>query len=348
MSGMPYSNHDLAGLRLAVAGAGVLGLSAAALATAVGARVTVFDPQASRRNASAVAAGMLAPALEAVLDGEAAHSALLREGYDAWPGFAAAVGVPPPPELLAGALYLDAPEALEGVASQLLEFGVAAERLSAASARELQPSLAFDAGEALLVCVDGRVDPPSLLARLAGRVREGGGEVIAAPCPEQPSGFDILLVAAGYGSRRWIERAPTLAALQPIKGHVLHFRGGPTSGPTLRRPGGYAAPQPRGTVFGATMEPGCSDLDIDSSTVGRLHAAASALLPGLAATSFEPLTGVRAAFADGRLLVGPAGEGLHLAVGARRNGWLLAPLVARAVVDGLQGKPVRAEFAHTF
>jgi glycine oxidase len=33
------------------------------------------------------------------------------------------------------------------------------------------------------------------------------------------------------------------------------------------------------------------------------------------------------------------GEGVHLALAPRRNGWLMAPLVARIVADGIEGRP---------
>jgi glycine oxidase len=157
-------------------------------------------------------------------------------------------------------------------------------------------------------------------------------------------GFDATVLAAGYETRRWIDVAPALAALQPIKGHVLHFQGGPTGGATVRGPAGYAAPQRTGVVFGATMEPGRADLALDTTAVADLHAAAIEMLPVLAAVPFAARTGVRAATPDGRPLVGPVADRLWLATGARRNGWLLAPLIAQAVVEGLQGRAVRGEF----
>ena len=48
--------------------------------------------------------------------------------------------------------------------------------------------------------------------------------------------------------------------------------------------------------------------------------------------------GVRGGTADGLPLAGPSGEpGLHLALAPLRNGWLLGPLVARIVADGIEG-----------
>jgi glycine oxidase len=49
---------------------------------------------------------------------------------------------------------------------------------------------------------------------------------------------------------------------------------------------------------------------------------------------------VRAATPDGLPLAGPSRSdpSIILAVGARRNGWLLAPLVAGMVLDAVEGR----------
>ena len=335
----------LSGLRLAVAGGGALGLGIAALAGRAGARVTVFEPRPLGDNASGVAAGMLSPAFEAVLDGSgAADLALFREGYAAWPAFAARVAIPAP-NLAAAALYLGPAADLARLVGRFADLGVEVERLTPAAARRLQPALPEKTEEVLCVRPDGRLDPLRTLGALAQRIAEDGGEVIGAACPGPPApGFDATVLAAGFETRRWADQAPELAALEPIKGHVLHYRGGPTSGPVVRSIDGYAAPQRDGTVFGATMEFGRADLDLDPAVVARLHGAASALLPALAHTPFVARTGVRASTPDGRPLAGCSHSGLHLAAGARRNGWLLAPLIAAAVVEGLQGGDARSEF----
>ncbi|HEV7384096.1 MAG TPA: FAD-dependent oxidoreductase, partial [Phenylobacterium sp.] len=66
--------------------------------------------------------------------------------------------------------------------------------------------------------------------------------------------------------------------------------------------------------------------------VGRLY-------PGLAGATFAASAGIRAATADGLPLVGPSqAPKVILAVGARRNGWLLAPLVAEVVTACATGR----------
>ena len=56
--------------------------------------------------------------------------------------------------------------------------------------------------------------------------------------------------------------------------------------------------------------------------------------------------GVRGAVADGLPLAGASAQpGLFLALAPRRNGWLLGPMVARIVADGIEGRPPMADAA---
>jgi glycine oxidase len=75
-----------------IIGAGVLGLCTAVMLSRRGHEVVVVDP--GEPNASSVAAGMIAPAMEAAIDDLGPQAAtLLRGGRDHWPAFAEATGV---------------------------------------------------------------------------------------------------------------------------------------------------------------------------------------------------------------------------------------------------------------
>jgi glycine oxidase len=139
---------------------------------------------------------------------------------------------------------------------------------------------------------------------------------------------DILILATGA---QGAHLAPELAVLEPIKGHILHFAEQPDgAGPTLRCHGGYLTGGLDGVMVGATMEAGRADRTIDADRVADLRALAVRLRPALAKAVMTPRAGVRAASPDGLPLVGPSqAPGVFLASGARRNGFLLAPLVAR-------------------
>jgi glycine oxidase len=134
---------------------------------------------------------------------------------------------------------------------------------------------------------------------------------------------------------------PDGPGVTPIKGQILRFSGtGMEHGAVVRGAGVYVAPALGGMVAGATMEPGVADRTINPEAVARLHAAAAALFPGLAGLEPEAFAGVRAATPDGLPIVGSSGmEGIMVARGARRNGWLFAPMIADVIADQLAGRP---------
>jgi glycine oxidase len=325
---------SLKGMRLRVVGAGAFGLSTAVAAARLGARVSVFSADPVHVSASAVAAGMLSPVFEA-LEGGPEHFPLLHKALTLWEDAGRA------PVERTGALYVGGD--LVEMAGALETLGADFDRLSAAQARRLQPGLPPGA-EALFTPVEARISPAAALGALIADLRAEGGELIVRAAPSDASfeawrmEADAVVIAAGYASRRWSAHGPALGLLTPIKGHILHFDGEPTTGPTVRSREGYIAPQPNGAVFGATMQTGCADLTVEPEIADGLFSRAIALAPELAARPYLTRVGVRAATPDGLPFAGRLGSGLFAATGARRNGWLLAPLVAEAVVAALAGE----------
>jgi glycine oxidase len=91
------------------------------------------------------------------------------------------------------------------------------------------------------------------------------------------------------------------------------------------------------------MEAGATDRRIDVQTSARLAASAAALFPSLTEAPLQAAAGVRAATPDGLPLVGESSRpGVFLALGARRNGWLLAPFVGGLMVESLAGRELPA------
>jgi glycine oxidase len=278
---------------------------------------------------------MVSPGMEAVLEGGGAQRYdLFRRAYAAWPAFAAGLNLPLTAHG-AGAVQLGD---TAGLAHRLEALGVEARPVGPAQVRALQPLYGGQAG-GLLTPADGRLDPVSTLEALARTVLDSGGALVAEPLAPGPApgGFDRLVLAAGYDALRWKAVAPEVAALAPIKGHILHYALADPGGATLRGADGYLAPQAGGFAFGATMEAGRADRTVDPEIAARLHAAAVSLAPALAHAARVARAGVRAATPDGLPLVGASVGGAILAVGARRNGWLLAPLVVEAVLAALAG-----------
>jgi glycine oxidase len=333
---------DLTGARIVVAGAGVFGLATALAAAWAGARVDLYDPRLARRrslgNASSVAAGMLAPAFEAVLDpASAGHFDLLRQGRDLWPGLLARLEASDA-LVRSGALYVadgGQAEAAGRIAAALAAAGAEAQALSPAAARQAQPALGRDPAAAVYTPEDWRLDPRRLLPAMVDALVRARGRLHADPAPTATGG-DALILATGAGEGARL--APELAVLTPIGGQVLHLSAGPRDGPALRYAGGYLAPQAGGAVVGATMEPGRRPSRASPAAVARLRHAAAAWVPEVAAIPGVGRAGVRASTPDGLPLAGASTRaGLFLATGARRNGWLLAPLAAEAVLAAVAG-----------
>ena len=336
--------------RIVVAGAGVLGAAIALVLAREGASVTLADPSPLGENASGVAAGMLAPAFEAVLDPlMAAHFDLLKAARDLWPGFAAGLAGAELGLRRSGAVWIEIGEdtgSLDRHERALRAAGAQAERLSADRVRRLLPGVQVGAG-GVHTTEDWRLSPALALAVLrqaavqsgvtiaerrligfdAGTAHLSNGDAVAA---------DAVVLATGAGRS---DLAPETSCLSPIKGHILTLPGArDDNAPVVRCEGGYIVAGPDGLHLGATMETGRDDAAIDPAIVARLRAAGASLYPHLASAPFTARTGVRAATPDGLPLVGLSSRaGVYLATGARRNGWLLAPLVARMTAAYLAG-----------
>lgn len=323
---------DVISCDVLVVGAGVLGLACAAELGARGRDVRVVDPGGP--NASFVAAGMVAPALESALETEAGgRAALLLQARNLWPAFAARHGLclDQSPAEWRGP---DAPE----IAERLTGLGFAAD-------------LAGHGG-AVLVADDWRVDPgasltqlkaglpqPGLKAWLVGldpgeaawRARTTVGEVHAA---------SVVLATGAEPPATGLPRLARdrLAMIQPIRGQI-GFTRTPLTAHVVRGRGGYVAPARGGAVLGANMIPGDRDLSPRREEALALIETVNAFMPLPIDLEIEWRVGVRGAAPDGLPLAGPAGEpGLFIAAAPRRNGWLLAPAVARTVAAAIEGR----------
>jgi len=336
---------DLAGLGVVVVGAGVAGLCTALELRRAGADCLLLDPAPIGRNASGVAAGMLAPGFESALDpASAGRFAILRAGRDLWRDLPVTLRQD-------GAVWVGRDEAELATAERALaREGAHAERLSREEAAEVRPGLAAWVAGAVFTAEDWTLEPrPALDALNAEFLHRGGRSRRAAASRVSARSVDLLgetvcgdavIVCAGFESRRFAETAPELEALTPIRGELVRFPGAePRDGPTVRHAAGYLTPADAGPVAGATMEPGVAL--VGRPTVGvELAATAASLFPTLQDAPFESGMGVRAATPDGLPLVGRAAGGVWLATGFRRNGWTLAPLAARLLTSALgRGDP---------
>lgn len=320
-----------------VIGAGVLGLCVAAELAGRGHAVTVIDPGGV--NASAVAAGMIAPAMESLIDGLSEDAAaLLTRARDRWPAFAKANAL----SLKREGAEWRGPDAAEAMA-RLKALGFKAEPT---------PGGVFTPD-------DWRIDPTSALTALArtpgvalvrGKVARLTGEARRWRVETEDGRVwftPTVVLATGVGAAT--EGLPTpvaalVEAITPIKGQLTVLPGASTPH-VVRSPAVYAAPCEGGVVVGATMQAGRRDLTPDPQAA-EAHLASGLALLGIATTPGATRVGVRGASPDGLPMAGATAEpGLHLALAPRRNGWLLGPLAAHIVADGIEGATHLADAA---
>ncbi|MFM8819513.1 MAG: NAD(P)/FAD-dependent oxidoreductase [Phenylobacterium sp.] len=312
-----------------VVGAGVFGLATGLALAEAGLKVRLFAETAPRDTASGVAAGMLAPAFETLLDPPSTDALdLFLAARDLWPALSEGLG-----------LLLDrSGTAAAGEAEwvERLEAGFAARGLKVARAggRELKswaPGLNPALGAGLVTPEDWRIEPRVALAAMVRRLAELGGRletrrVVAA---DLDAGAPVVLATGP--SRELVSLAPELVRLSPIKGQILWRGDRPAPTRVIRTEGAYVLGSEGGMLAGATMEAGRLDTEPDPGAQAGLRRAVASLLD-VPVGGWETRVGVRAATSDGLPLAGPSSRpGVFLAAGARRNGWLLAPLVARIV-----------------
>ena len=340
----------LAGLRVVVAGAGAFGSAIAWTLQASGAQVVMADSAPLADNASGIAAGMLAPAFEALLDkASLGHYPLLRAARDAWPAFLTRLEPHGARIVRSGALWVGDEESQAGVRAGLVGLGAETRLVGAAEARALSPGLLAPSG-AVYTPEDWRLDPEAMLRALRSAFLAAGGQVRVAGLRRAGAGratledgqtleADVVILATGLAPQGLIGGPAETGWLQPIKGQIARSVGpGGGEGAVVRARDIYVTPAASGFAVGATMEAGASDRRAEPEVLERLRALAAPLFPDLASARLSGAAGVRAASPDGLPLAGPSSlEGVQVALGARRNGWLLAPLIASVITDSLAG-----------
>lgn len=333
-----------------VVGGGVIGLSVAWRAAVLGRRVTVVDPEPVRGGASWLAGGMLAPVTEA-WPGEEDVLRLGEASLRQWPKFARDLTADGADPGLAehGTLVLafDSADAgyLDVLAGHLRALGRDARTLTGREARRLAPGVSA-VRSGLHVQGDLAVDNRKLLTALAEAGARRGVEFRRARLESLDGVPGPVVLAAGA----WTGRLhPRLAnAVRPLKGEILRLRPRrgclPPPPYTVRaivegKPI-YLVPRADGeVVLGATQYEAGYDEAVTARGVRELLEGAERILPGITEYELvETAAGLRAGSRDALPYIGEVGEGVYAATGHHRNGLLMAPVTAEAVVAWLSGE----------
>jgi glycine oxidase len=349
-----------------VAGGGVIGTAIAWRAAAAGLDVVLVDPEQGDA-ASLVAAGMLAPVSEALF-GEGALLRLNLLAVRRFGSFAAEleevtghrVGLRREGTL---AVAYDPGDyaALTRLTAFRRSVGLDAEELDSRACRKLEPFLTPDVHGGVLFAGDWSVDNRRYTAALreaartakvrmvrdrvlgvrAGGVRLSGGGDIDSP---------HVVVAAGCWSGAIGGLPDALrGAVRPVKGQLLRLRhpaGLPpvtthTIRAIVRGVDVYLVPRADGElIVGATSEERGPDQTVTAGAVhDLLHDAMSVLPVASELILAETCAGLRPGTPDNGPIVGRCGpDGPLVATGHYRNGILMSPVTADAVLALLSGQ----------
>lgn len=356
-----------------IIGGGISGLTLARELGAAGASVVLVERGAAARGTGYVAAGMLAPLVEARLE----ERELLRFGHEclhAYPAFVStleaetgmSVDFRTEGTLIVG-LDRDDTELLRHQYEEQRQLGLPVEWLSGYDCRRLEPCLAPGIPGGIFSGGDHQIDNRLLLRALRHacdhmpnvQIVENAGEgmfdenftTYRAGDMEYAARHFVIATGAHDDVLRQVE--PALAgAIRPVKGQIIRLDQSalPLLSHAVRTPEMYLAPKSSGMlVLGASSEDKGFDPSITAGEVLELLRAAWECVPGIYELPvMETSVGFRPATIDHAPMLGDAGTGrISLAMGYYRHGILFSPHAARILADSLLGRG-RSEWLDIF
>lgn len=326
---------------VAIAGAGIIGLSLALELRQRGLSVMVLERGQAMSSASWAAGGMLA-----VNDPQnpAELMPLCVRSWELYPA------------------YLDLVESLSGVPVPLRTRRTLQETIpeskshrsaTVAEIAQLAPGL-NPAGHRFEWLEEGSIDPNDLRAALPAALIAAGGKLLEATevLGVRSADREVLVQTrqGNISAGRFVNCCGAWAGgeswggvpVEPVKGHMANVRCEPDRlRCVVRTPGVYLVPRGDGRVtVGATLEHVGFDEIVREDKVGGLMEAALRLLPEATISSpIDAWTGLRPGTPDGLPILGPAQRAnCWHATGHYRDGILLAPVTARVMAQAMLGE----------
>lgn len=342
-----------------VVGAGLIGLACTAALADRGFRVLLLA-DVRRGEASAAAAGMLAPSVERASG--PAHD-FARAARDQYPGYIARIeaetGIVVPLNRL-GIIELALTDAEAGSLSSRDQEG--SEWLSRDRLASLEPALAHALG-GLFHPHDGAVNNLVLmrgLKRFVGQHTRVSIAVDAAVGLTMDDVSAIVTTRSGSGLRApavvlaagaWVSDIagiPRGLPVEPVRGQMMSMAASPVRH-VVYGGGGYIVPRGDGrTYVGSTMERVAFAAETTESGMSEVRAKGIAICPALeSAPMLNGWAGLRPVTPDLLPIVGrdPSEPRVVYACGHSRNGVLMAPLTGECVADLIAGAPPRADLS---
>ncbi|MGC1871103.1 MAG: FAD-dependent oxidoreductase [Acidobacteriaceae bacterium] len=326
---------------VAIAGAGIIGLSLALELRQRGLSVTVMERGQAMSSASWAAGGMLA-----VNDPQnpAELMPLCVRSWELYPSYLHLI------ESLSG---LPVPLRTRRTLQEARSGTKSNELATATEISQLAPGL-NPTGHRFVWLDEGSVDPNDLRAALPAALRAAGGKLLEAT--------EVLVVRSEGGEVLVETRRENISAkmfvnccgawaggqpwgglpVEPVKGHMANVQCEPDRlRCVVRTPGVYLVPRGDGRVtVGATLEHVGFDEVVHEPEVSGLMEAALRLLPEATIPSpIDAWTGLRPGTPDGLPILGPAQRAnCWHTTGHYRDGILLAPATARVMAQAMLGE----------
>ena len=326
---------------VAIAGAGIIGLSLALELRQRGLSVTVMEQGQAMSSASWAAGGMLA-----VNDPQNPPGLmpLCVRSWALYPSYLDRI------ESLSGqCVSIRTRRTLQEIKSERPSDGLATAAEIATLAPGLDPN-----GHSFQWLDEGSIDPNDLREALPKAVRAAGGillestmvtgvevvsNIVRVQTQQEPisAGMFVNCCGAWAGNRQWGG-----LPVEPVKGHMANLQCEPNRlRCVVRTPAVYLVPRGDGRVtIGATIEHAGFDESVQEPKIKTLLDSALRLLPEATVSSpMEVWTGLRPGTPDGLPILGASkSEHCWHAAGHYRDGILLAPVTARVMAQVMLGE----------
>ncbi len=336
-----------------VVGAGPIGLFTAYVLAEAGYEVALIDD--GRRGAGWASGGMLGAVYETIDSPDfpdfAKHYALASQGL--WQTFLRTINAP----ITEGSLFV---ARNEQEVERLTSLAVAARQFDIDLRPCAVPTGASGLG-AWYCARDSAIDPRTMLTLLRRACLKCGVSMIHNAVTELHDGRIMLadgeelsaqMIIIATGQEALGHSIPELAALSPVKGQMLAVAGSKRVPETVVRAGRvYLIPRGDRLVIGATSQDDAEDAaHLDLPSHRSLFEEATALWPDLASGQIvESWAGLRPKTPDGLPLLGfSQKQGVIIATGAYRNGWLLAAGMAHNVLQLVREVPAATKNLQPF
>jgi glycine oxidase len=327
--------------KIIIIGAGPIGLMCGIYAHWLGLEPTIITlANANQKTAGFAAGGMLAPAYEAFDSENFDLIEFLLDARNEWEESAAKLGIK-----------------IDSVALALGRDESDLARLEKMQQTSVKYALDFafcavpeflNAKYALNLKSDALISPPLAMVKMRNAFLALGGKIIEdeiigietsqAIGKSKKYEASAIIIANGYFAKDFSNCIGAVSRLRAVRGQTMAIDKKPNFIGSMRYKTTYLMARGENIVIGATSQFDDDIIELRQSDSLELYNNAVDLYPQISgAKILDNYVGIRPLI-DGELpIIGPSEiEGVFLAIGAYRNGWAMAPLIAKTIISHLK------------